>query len=96
MHQSDYRRCFQHWKSLWNKIIQAEWFWFRMDQYVMKVTSLLLVPQHQTGCFLIRPGEGHLDFYPYIRKGCVHLISLVNMLPASKFRAPVCETAVLG
>jgi len=47
----------------WNKLIQAEVFWFRRDQYVKKVTSVLLVPQHQSGCLLIRRGEEILDFY---------------------------------
>jgi hypothetical protein len=57
MHQAGYRRCFQQRKYLWNKLIQAQEFWFRKDQYVMKVTLVLLVPKHQTGCFLVRPGE---------------------------------------
>jgi hypothetical protein len=54
----------QH-KSLWNKLIQAEGFWFRRDQNVMKVIKtvmkvniVLLFPQHQCGCFLIRPRVG--------------------------------------
>jgi len=56
MHQADYQRCFQQWKLLWKKLIQAEWFWFRRDQYVMKITLVLLVSQHQSGYFLVRPG----------------------------------------
>jgi len=49
MHQADCRRCFQQRKSLCNKLIQTEVFWFRRDQYVMKVPSVLSVPQHQSG-----------------------------------------------
>ena len=62
----------------------------------MMVTSVLLVPQHQSGCFLIRPGEEHLDLLYYRRRGCVHLINLVNRLPNSAFNAPLFETIVLG
>ena len=39
-----------------------KFFLFRRDQYVMKVTPVLLVPQHQSGYFLIRPGDKHLYF----------------------------------
>jgi len=49
MHRADCRRCFQQRKILCNKLIQTELFWFRRDQYVMNVTSVLSVPQHQTG-----------------------------------------------
>jgi hypothetical protein len=56
--QADYRRCFQQRKSLWDKLIQAEVFRFRRDQYVLKVTSVLLVRQRQSGYFLIRPRGG--------------------------------------
>jgi hypothetical protein len=62
MHQAVYQMCFQQRKCLWNKLIQAEVFWFRRDQYVMKVTSVLLVPPHQSVCFLSRPVEEHMDF----------------------------------
>ena len=36
-------------------------FLFRRDQYVMNATPVLLVPEHHSGYFLIRPGEKHLD-----------------------------------
>ena len=52
MHQADCWRCFWQRKCLWNKLIQAEVFWFRRGQHVMKVTSVLFVPQHQSRCFL--------------------------------------------
>jgi hypothetical protein len=96
MHQADYWKCSQQRKCLWNKLIEGEVFWFRGDQYVLEVTSVLLVQQHQSGCFLIRPDEEHLDLYPYRRRGCVHPINLINLLPDSAFRTPLCETAVLG
>jgi len=49
MYRSDCRWCFQQRKSLCNKLIQTEVFWFRRDGYVMKVTSVLSVPQQQSG-----------------------------------------------
>ena len=57
MHRAGYRRCFEQ-KSPWNKLIQAEEFRFRRDQYVLVVTTVLLVRQRQSGCFLIRPRGG--------------------------------------
>jgi len=58
----------------------------------MKVTSMLLLQQLQSGYFLIRPGEKQINLYPYIRRCCVHLINLVNLLPVSE----LCEIAVLS
>jgi hypothetical protein len=62
MHQADYWRCFLQRKNLWNKLIQGEVYWFRRDQYVMTVTSGMLVPQRQSGCFLIRHRGGTSGF----------------------------------
>ena len=58
MHRADNRRYLEQRKCLWNNLIQVEVFWFRRDQYVLKVTSVLLVRQRQSGFFLIRPGGG--------------------------------------
>jgi hypothetical protein len=49
--QANFRRCLQQRKSLWNKLIQAEGQLFRMDQYVMTVTSVKLVRQRQPCAF---------------------------------------------
>jgi len=51
MHRADCRRCFQQRKRLCNKLIQVDVLLFRRDQYIMKVTSVLLVPLHQSGTF---------------------------------------------
>jgi len=61
MHHANYRRCFEQ-KSPWNKLIQAEVFWFRRDHYVLKVTTVLLVRQRQSGYFLIRPDGGTSEY----------------------------------
>jgi len=58
----------------------------------MNVTSVMVVPKPQSGYFLIRLGEEHVYLYPYIRRCCVHLINLVNLLQDSELY----ETAVLG
>jgi len=52
---TEYERSFQQWKSCWKKCVQAEGASFERDQSVMKVELILLVPQHQSRYFLIRP-----------------------------------------
>ena len=69
MHQADYWRCFQQWKCLWNKLIKSEVFWFRRNQYLMKVTSVLLVRQHQSGYFLISSRGGTSGFLTLYSEG---------------------------
>jgi len=52
---TEYERCFRQCKSCWSKCVQAEEACFEGIQSVIKVDLILLVPQHQSGYFLIRP-----------------------------------------
>jgi len=52
---TEYERCFWQWKSCWNKCVQAEGACFKGDQSVIRIDLILLMPQHQSGYFLIRP-----------------------------------------
>jgi hypothetical protein len=63
MHPVDYLRFFHQRNSLCNKLIQAEGYLFRRDQYVMTVNSVMLVWQRQSGCLLMGHRGGTSGFF---------------------------------
>jgi hypothetical protein len=59
----EYERCFQQWKSPWNKSIQAGGASFNGNQSMMEVNLVFLISQLESGYFLIR-----LRVFGYIKK----------------------------
>ena len=58
--------------SLWNNLIQTEVFWFRRDQYVMKVISVFWFHSKSPGSSWSDFVEEHMGPLPYIRSVSVH------------------------